>query len=346
MEALDLPLIWSGLIALAVMLYVVLDGFDLGIGILTAFARSDTERNMMTATIEPFWDGNETWLVLGGGGLYAAFPLAYAIIMPAFYLPILVMLAALIFRGVAFEFRHKAVRKPTRLFWNGAFAYGSLVAAFSQGLILGGYIQGITVEGRNFAGSPFDWFTPFSVLVGVALVIGYVLLGVSWLILKTDGELQDFARKWGRRALIGVALGMAIISVATLAIDPIVTQHWGITMSKIDLSKAIFVMPIPITSALLMVWLWRDLQAKPRYDWRPYLLSVGIFATGFIGLAVSLFPYLVPFEVDVWTAAARDNALAFLLVGAVVMLPTILLYTAYVHKLFWGKVKEGDGYHG
>jgi len=346
MDALDLPLIWSGLIAVAVFMYVVLDGFDLGIGVLTTFARSDTERNMMTATIEPFWDGNETWLVLGGGGLYAAFPLAYAIIMPAFYLPILIMLAALIFRGVAFEFRHKAVREPTRRFWNGAFAYGSLIAAFSQGIILGGFIQGITVEGRDFAGGAFDWLTPFSILVGCSVVIGYVLLGVSWLILKTEGDLQDFARKWGRRAMIGVALGMALVSLATLSIDPRVTARWGLSMTHIDISKAVFVLPIPIISGLLMLWLWRDLNGKTRYDWRPYVLSVGIFLTGYAGFAVSLFPFLVPFQVDIWTAAARDNALGFLLVGAVVMIPTILLYTAYVHKLFWGKVEEGDGYHG
>lgn len=346
MESLDLPLIWSVLIAVAVMMYVILDGFDLGIGVLTAFARSDTERNMMTATIEPFWDGNETWLVLGGGGLFAAFPLAYAVIMPAFYLPILIMLAALIFRGVAFEFRHKAVRPTTRKFWNGAFAYGSLIAAFSQGLILGGFIQGIDVEGRDFAGGAFDWLTPFSIIVGVSVVIGYVLLGVTWLILKTDGDLQEFARKWGVRALIGVAVGMAVISFATLSIDPRVTARWGITMSSVDFTKAVFVLPVPLISGALMIWLWRDLTLKTQHDWRPYILCVGIFLTGYIGLAISLFPYLVPFQFTVWDTAARDNALGFMLVGAVIMIPTILIYTAYVHKLFWGKVAEGDGYHG
>jgi len=346
MEFLDLPLIWSIFIAAAVMLYVAFDGYDLGIGILTIFADSDKERNMMTSTIEPFWDGNETWLVLGGGGLFAAFPLAYAILMPSFYLPILVMLAALIFRGVAFEFRHKAVRKPTQKFWNGAFAYGSLVATLMQGLILGGFIQGFKVEGRAFAGTTFDWLTPFSVLIALSLVAGYLLLGTAWLILKTEGELRDGAIKWAKRSLIGTALGMAMVSFATLSIDPRVTAKWGISMSAIDFSKAVYLLPIPLACGGLMVWLWKDLVAGNAPDWRPYLLTIGIFLTGYLGLGVSLFPYIVPFEFTVWDAAARDNSLMFLFFGAAFMLPTILIYTAYVHHLFWGKVKEGDGYHG
>ncbi|MGD9195178.1 MAG: cytochrome d ubiquinol oxidase subunit II, partial [Methyloceanibacter sp.] len=193
----DLPLIWAVLIAVAVMMYVVLDGMDLGVGMLSAFAEDDEERNMMSATIEPVWDGNETWLILGGGGLFAAFPLAYAVIMPAVYLPVLVMLAALIFRGVAFEFRHKAVRPPTRRFWNGAFYGGSLVAAFSQGLILGAFIAGFETDGRNFAGGAFDWLSPFSLLTGVSVTIGYILLGACWLVLKTEGELQTKAKRFG-----------------------------------------------------------------------------------------------------------------------------------------------------
>lgn len=346
MEMLDLPHIWAVFIAIAVMLYVAFDGYDLGIGMLTAYAFSDQERNMMTATIEPFWDGNETWLVLGGGGLFAAFPLAYAILMPSFYLPILVMLAALIFRGVAFEFRHKAVRKRTQKFWNGAFAYGSLVATLSQGFILGGFIQGFTVEGRAFAGGTFDWFTPFSVLVALSMVAGYLLLGTTWLILKTEGELREGSIKWAKRSLIGTALGMALVSFATLSIDPRVTAKWGVSMATIDFSKAVYMLPIPLACGGLMVWLWKDLFSKKSPDWRPYLLAVGIFLTGYVGLGVSIFPYIVPFEVTIWEAAARDNALMLLFVGAAVMLPIILAYTAYVHSLFWGKVKEGDGYHG
>ena len=344
----DLPLIWAVLIAVAVMMYVLLDGFDLGIGILTGFAADEDERSMMTASIEPVWDGNETWLVLGGGGLFAAFPLAYAILIPAFYLPVFIMLAALIFRGVAFEFRHKAVRQPTKRFWNGAFFGGSLAAALSQGVILGAFIQGVEVSGRAYAGGGFDWLTPFSLLVGFAVVIGYVLLGSCWLILKTEGQLREGARKWARRALIGVALAMAAVSLATLSIDPRVTARWGVSMSHVEFGKFALLAPIPIVGGALIAALWRDLALKnqPALDWRPIVLAAGIFLTGYLGIAASLFPYNVPFAKTVWETAARDNALGFMLVGAAVMLPVILGYTAYVYHLFWGKVKPGDGYHG
>lgn len=342
----DLPLIWSVLIATAVMLYVLLDGMDLGIGILTGFAESDDERNLMTATIEPVWDGNETWLILGGGGLFAAFPLAYAILMPAFYLPVLFMLAALIFRGVAFEFRHKAVRRPTKLFWNGAFFGGSLVAALSQGLILGGFVQGVTVEGRSFAGGAFDWLTPFSLLVAASVATGYVLLGACWLVLKTEGEVQTRARRRGFMVLIGVAVCFAAVSLATLSIDPRVTERWGFSMSHIEFGKLLPLAPIPLIGLIFTVLAGRDLAMNVRApDWRPYLYSAGIFLSGYLGLAVSLFPNLVPFEVDVWEAAARDNALGLMLVGAAVMLPVILIYTGYVYSLFWGKVDPDEAYH-
>ncbi len=344
----DLPLIWAGLIAVAVMLYVLLDGFDLGIGMLCHFADNEEERSMMTAAIEPVWDGNETWLVLGGGGLFAAFPLAYAILMPAFYLPIIIMLAALIFRGVAFEFRHKAVRKTTKRFWNGAFAGGSFTAAAMQGLILGAFVQGVAVDGRAYAGGPLDWLTPFTILTAASVVIGYVLLGASWLILKTEGATQQGARKWARRALLGATLAMAAVSLATLSIDPRVTERWGVSMTAIDFSKFVVVAPVPIITAALVAWLWRDIVAKPEKapDWRPYLLSAGVFLTGYLGLAISLFPYNVPFAKTIWETAARDNALGLMFAGAAVMLPVILIYTVYVYSLFWGKVKPGDGYHG
>lgn len=344
----DLPLIWSLLIAVAVMLYVLLDGFDLGVGMLFAFGKDAEQQNMMTATVEPVWDGNETWLVLGGGGLFAAFPLAYAVLMPAFYLPVLIMLAALIFRGVAFEFRHKAVRSSTRKFWNGAFAGGSFAAAAAQGLILGGFIQGVTMEGRQFSGGAFDWATPFSLLVAVSVIAGYVLLGACWLVLKTDGHLQAFARRWAIRAMIAVTIAMGAVSLGTLSIDPRVTERWGVSMSAIDWSKFVFVAPIPLLAGAFLAALWRDLALKPNAapDWRPYLFAAGVFLMGYLGLAISLFPYLIPFERTIWETAARDNALGLMLVGAAIMLPVILGYTAYVYSLFWGKVKPGDGYHG
>ena len=300
-------------------------------------------------SIAPFWDGNETWLVLGGGGLFAAFPLAYAVIMPAVYLPVLVMLAALIFRGVAFEFRHKAVRQTTRGFWNGAFYGGSLVAAFSQGLILGSFITGFETDGRSFAGSAFDWLSPFSALTGVSVTIGYILLGACWLVLKTEGELQLKAKRFGLIALIAVSICFALVSLATLSVDPRVTERWGLSMTEFDFGKMLPLSPVPLAGFALTVWLASDLmrigtpQSGP--DWRPYLLATGIFLSGYVGLAISLYPWLVPFEFNLWQAAARDNALGLMLVGAGIMLPLILLYTAYVYRLFWGKVKPGDGYH-
>jgi cytochrome d ubiquinol oxidase subunit II len=346
----DLPFIWAMLISTAIALYVLLDGMDLGIGMLTGLATSDEERNMMTATIEPVWDGNETWLVLGGGGLFAAFPLAYAILLPAFYLPIFFMLAALIFRGVAFEFRHKAVREPTRKFWNGAFMGGSLVAALTQGLMLGAFIQGVTVEDGAYAGGTFDWLTPFSLLVAASVAIGYILLGACWLVLKTMDELYDKARKWARMALIGVAVCFLVVSLATLAIDPDVADRWGFSMTEIQPRTLLPLLPVPLTGMALCAWLYRDLSMIPgpdaAPDWRPWLLSAGVFMSGLVGLGISMFPYIVPFEVTIWEAAARENALMFMFVGAAFMLPIILIYTAFVYRLFWGKVKPGDGYHG
>ncbi len=240
---LDLPMIWAVIIATAVFLYVVLDGFDLGVGILFPLA-SDAERDVMLASIAPVWDGNETWLVLGGGGLFAAFPLAYATLMPAMYLPIGFMLVALIFRGVAFEFRGKAGASGKR-FWTAAFAVGSLVAGLSQGLVLGGFLQGITVEGRSFAGGPWDWLTPFSLLVAVSLAIGYALLGACWLILKTQGELNLKARRWSRRLALGVSFAVFAVSLAMLSVDPTVAARWGVSMTAVEWGTFVKVAPLP-----------------------------------------------------------------------------------------------------
>ena len=349
-DFIDLPLLWAILLAVGVLMYVLLDGFDLGVGMLTSRATSDDERNMMSATIEPVWDGNETWLIIGGGGMFAAFPKAYAILMPAFYLPLLIMLAALIFRGVAFEFRHKAVRAPTRVFWNGAFWGGSLTAAFSQGIMLGAFVQGVKVEDGAWAGGAFDWLTPFALLTGISVTIGYILLGACWLILKTEGELQARARGWAKLTLIGVAMCFALVSFATLSVNPQVVDRWGFSLTDIDFAKLLPLSPIPLAGMALCVLLWRDIvrldqDTTSTPHWRPWLYAAGIFLSGYLGLGISIFPDIVPFEVSIWEAAARDNALALMGVGAVIMLPIILAYTAYVYSLFWGKVKPGDGYH-
>jgi len=337
----DYPLIWSVLIATTIIVYVILDGFDLGIGILTGHARSDQHRSMMTATIGPVWNGNAIWLILGGCALFAAFPLAYAVLVTALYMPILVMLLALIFRKVAFVFLHRANGSGTRTFWNKAFQWGSSITAFFQGIILGAVIQGMAIDGRVFAGDAWDWLTPFSILTGLSVFAGYTLLGATWLVLKLEGEYQELARSWARRALFAAAIAMTVISLATLSIDERVTERWGINMSSIDLSTFLPVSIIPAFTVFLFAFVWKDLDGDDFTvpAWRPYLGTAGIFLCGYLGLAVSLFPYLVPFELTVWDTAASGNDLKLLLVVAAVILPITLMYTAFVYKLYWGKVK-------
>jgi len=342
MFGIELSLIWAILIAVAVFLYVILDGFDLGVGILFPFAKDTHERDQMQAAIAPVWDGNETWLVLGGGGLFAAFPKAYAALMPAVYIPIILMLLALIFRGVAFEFRHHG-RNRGKTFWTAAFAGGSLVAAFSQGLVLGAFVQGVDVQAGVFVGGAFDWLTPFSLLVGASVVAGYALLGAAWLVFRTQGELFERSRRQLKMLVVITAVAMAGISLATLNIDPRVTERWGLTMTAIDWGAFIKLAPLPIVAAVLCGWLW--IGADKRHHLQPYLLAVGLFATGFFGLAVSLWPYILPFAMTPAEAAAADNALALMLAGALPMLPIILGYTGYVYWLFRAKVSHEAAYH-
>lgn len=337
----DLPLIWAVIIATAVALYVLLDGFDLGVGILFPLA-SPKERDTMVASIAPVWDGNETWLVLGGGGLFAAFPLAYAIIMPALYLPVGIMLTALIFRGVAFEFRAHG-RKSGKKWWTVAFAAGSTVAAVAQGFVLGGFLQGITIEGRSFAGGPFDWLTPYTLLVAAGLVAGYALLGAAWLVFKTDGELQRRARTWVRSLIVAVAIALGAVSLATLSLGGEIIARWGISLDGgVNLGQFAKFAIIPVLGVIASLAVWYFAKKGP--DYMAYLATVGVFLSGFAGLAVSIFPHVVPFSVTVHEAAARDNALALMLVGTAVMLPIILGYTAYVYWIFRGKAEAG-AYH-
>jgi len=335
----DLPLVWGGIIAVAVLLYVLLDGFDLGIGILFPFARDDTFRNRMVNSIAPFWDGNETWLVLGGGGLFAAFPLAYSIVMPAFYIPIILMLVCLIFRGVAFEFRFKA--EASRQFWDFGFHFGSLGAAFMQGIILGGIVQGVTVKDRAFAGGPFDWLTAFSVMTGVALVVGYILLGSTWLYMKSHGELQVWARKTARYSFIYILGFMALVSLWVPFLDNDIGQRW------FSGNHLYMLMPIPAITAALFVCLWVSLRPRDKgqeKDHLPFLFSLGIFVMGYIGLAVSMWPHIVPYSVTIWQAAAAPESQSLLLVGVVIMLPIILAYTGWCYYIFRGKATDEPTY--
>jgi cytochrome d ubiquinol oxidase subunit II len=329
-----LPVIWAGVIGTAVAMYVVLDGFDLGVGMLFPFAAGESERDRMMASVKPFWDGNETWLVLGGGGLLVAFPLAYAIIMPAFYIPIIVMLLALVFRGVAFEFRGLAGGKMK---WNFAFAGGSTLAALCQGLVLGGLIQGIKVQNGAFAGGPFDWATPFALTCGLGVMTGYALLGATWLILKTDGEMAKAARRHAFMLLLGVLFFMAVVSLWTPLSIPSIAQRW------FSIPNIFYLWPVPLITALVALACWFGLQRE--HDVLPFFSAIGLFLLGYLGLAISWFPYLVPPSVTVWDAAAAPVSQIFMLVGTLILLPIILGYTVMIYWLFRGKVAEGESYH-
>jgi cytochrome d ubiquinol oxidase subunit II len=330
----QLPLIWAGLIGVAVALYVILDGFDLGIGILFPFAKSDAERDRMLASIAPFWDGNETWLVLGGGGLLVAFPRAYSIIMPAFYLPIIVMLLSLVFRGVTFEFRGIAHRK---LFWNVVFAAGSTIAALCQGLVLGGMVQGVKIQNGAFAGGPFDWLTPFGVLCGCGVVAGYALLGATWLMLKTDGELARRSAAHAKELLVAVLLFMAAVSVYTPLALPRIAHRW------FTLPNLFYLAPIPVLTVLIALAQWRSIGA--RREAAPFLASIALFVLGYLGLVISSYPYIVPPQLTIWDAAAAPSSQLFMLTGTLLLLPIVLGYTAFTYWLFHGKVAEGASYH-
>ena len=330
----DLPLVWFGLIGTAIFLYVLLDGFDLGVGILFPFAPSDQCRDRMMNSIAPFWDGNETWLVLGGGGLFAAFPLAYAILMPALYMPVIFMLLGLIFRGVAFEFRFKA--NTSRRIWDYAFHFGSLAATFMQGMALGAFVQGVKIEGRSFAGGAFDWLNAYSVMTGMALVFGYALLGATWLVMKTDGITQDWARKCAAYVLGYVGFFLAVVSVSMPMMNPGVKTLW------FSMPNFFYLLPIPLVTAAFFVMIWRDLHTGREY--RPFFLSLGVFLTGYMGLGISLWPWLVPFEVTFRQAAAAAPSQSLLLVGTIVMLPVVLTYTGFCYYLFRGKASHESAY--
>lgn len=329
-----LPLIWAGIIGAAVILYVILDGFDLGIGMLFPFARDDGERDQMMASIAPFWDGNETWLVMGGVGLLVAFPPAYAILMPAMYLPVIVMLLALVFRGVAFEFREIGDNKAL---WNAAFAGGSTLAAFCQGVILGGLIQGIRVENGAFAGGPFDWATPFAMLCGVGVLSGYALLGATWLVMKTSGPVSERARHQAVWLLYLVLLFMAAVSLWTPIEFPEIRQRW------FSLPNFYYLWPVPLLTGVTAFVGWVALRMDNENV--PFLSTIVLFLLGFAGLVVSAFPYLVPPSLTIWQAAASPSSQTFILIGTVVLLPLVLAYTAYVYWLFRGKIGPGQSYH-
>jgi len=331
----DLPFLWAGIIAFAVLAYVLFDGFDLGIGILFPFFPDRHDRGVMMNSVAPVWDGNETWLVLGGGGLLAAFPLAYAVVLPALYAPLTVMLLGLIFRGVAFEFRWRDPRHERG--WDFGFAAGSIVAAFAQGIALGALVQGIPVANRAYAGGWWDWLTPFSILTGVALVVGYALLGATWLVMKTHGEVQRAAHGFAWRAGIGTLLLIGIVSLITPFLDPIFMQRW------FAYPAVLYASPIPVLVVVCAAALFWGLAQKR--DALPFLAANGLFVLSYIGLGISFYPHIVPPKLTIWDAAAPDASLKFLIVGAVILVPLILAYTALSYWVFRGKVDPDAGYH-
>ena len=334
--AIDLATLWAFIIAFAVFVYIVMDGFDLGLGILFPLFPAKADRDVIMNSVAPVWDGNETWLVLGGGGLMAAFPLAYAVLMPALYTPMIAMLIGLIFRGVAFEFRWRTTQSK-RNRWDIAFAGGSWLATLAQGMALGAILQGIHVEGRHYGGGWWDWLTPFSILTGLALVVGYALLGATWLVLKTEGELRDKAYGLSWSLLFAMLGAIGAVSIATPFLHIQYAQRW------FAWPNIILTAPVPVAVAGVTILLLRSLARKQ--DSQPFFLTLALFALSYAGLGISMYPFIVPQSITIWQAASPANSQIFMLVGVTVLIPLILGYTAWAYWVFRGKVRAGSGYH-
>lgn len=332
----ELSVIWAVIILFAIMMYIIMDGFDLGLGILYPFFKSKEERDIIMNTVAPVWDGNETWLVLGGAGLLAAFPLAYSVILSALYLPIILMLIGLVFRGVAFEFRFKALEHE-RHFWDKAFICGSITATFFQGVTLGAYVQGIPVVDRVYAGEPFDWLSLFSVFTGIGLVFTFSLLGSTWLIIKTDGELQNRAYKI--TTYLGWVLLAFIISISiwTPLSDSRIAERW------FSFPNILWFSPIPLLVLACTYLLMRTVANK--HQVLPFVATLMLVFLGYTGLGISLWPNIIPPDVSIWEAASPPQSQGFTLVGALLIIPIILVYTGWAYYVFRGKITHGEGYH-
>ncbi len=333
---LDLPLLFAFVIAFGIAMDVVMDGFDLVVGILFPAAPSDLDRDVMMNSLAPIWDGNETWLVLGGTALIGAFPVAYATLLPAFYVPLMVMLFALIFRGLAFEFRFRATR--LRPLWDWSFAGGSALAGFCQGLVLGAFIEGVPVTRDAFAGTTFGFLSPFAIASGLGLVAGYALLGATWLILRTEATTAAFARKAAGPALLVTLAFIALISLWTPIAQPAIAQRW------FSLPNILFLWPVPLLTAFIAYVIWRTINGVREAV--PFIGSILLFLLALLGLGISLFPYAVPRSITIWQAAASTPTLEFLGVGVLIIVPIILAYLAYAHWIFRGKTQPGMGYGG
>jgi cytochrome d ubiquinol oxidase subunit II len=332
----DLPLVWAVIILFGIMMYVVMDGFDLGIGMLFPFFPEKDDRDVMMNTVAPIWDGNETWLVLGGAGLFAAFPLAYSVILTAFYLPLILMLVGLVFRGVAFEFRFKSEPGKRRM-WDKAFAGGSYVATFFQGVTLGSFVEGVPVRDGVYGGGSLDWIAPFALFTGVGLVFAYALLGATWLVMKTEGALQTRMRALARRLVCVLLAAIVGISIWTPLAHEYIAHRW------FTLPNLIWFSPVPLLVALGTYGLLRALRRGAHVS--PFLMTLGLMFLGYSGLVISLWPNVIPPSVSIWEAAGPPQSLGFTLVGALLIIPIILMYTSWSYWVFRGKVRHGEGYH-
>ncbi|WP_440095193.1 cytochrome d ubiquinol oxidase subunit II [Acinetobacter baumannii] len=332
----DLSLIWIVIIAIGVFVYVVLDGFDLGIGILFPFITSKEERDVMMNTVAPVWDGNETWMVLGGAALYAAFPVVYSVVLSALYMPIILMLIALIFRGVAFEFRFKA--NKTKKLWDKAFIYGSVLASFFQGVILGAYIQGIKVENHIYAGGGLDWLTAFSIFTGIGVVVLYAALGCGWLIFKTELDLQTKMYGLMPKLISVLFLIFGVVSIYTPLTQPEIATRW------FSQPQLLYFSPVPVLVVVLTGLILR--ACKKRYELAPFIYSLALVFLAYTGFIISLWPNVIPPSISIWDAAAPESSQLFALIGALILIPIILVYTGLSYWVFRDKVRVGDeGYH-
>jgi len=334
----DLAVMWFVIIVFATLMYIVMDGFDLGIGILFPFVRDKHCRDVMVNSVAPVWDGNETWLVLGGAALFGAFPLAYAVIIDALTVPLSLMLIGLIFRGVAFEFRFNAT-PAHRPFWDKAFQGGSLLATFFQGVVVGAVISGFPVAGRQFIGGPLDWLTLFNLFCGIGLVIAYALLGASWLIMKSEDPLQARMRKLTPWLLLALLLVIATISLWTPLKHPVIASRWFST------PNIFFLLPVPVLVLLCSVAIWRTVKSKTHAHALPFVLTLGLIFLGFSGLGISIWPHIIPPDITLWDAASPTQSLGFMLIGALFIIPFILVYSFWSYYVFRGKVRHGEGYH-
>jgi len=332
----DFSIIWFAIIVFGTLMYIVMDGFDLGIGLLLPFNKDPIERDMMVNTVAPVWDGNETWLVLGGAALYGAFPLAYSVLLDALSIPLTAMLIGLIFRGVAFEFRFKATLEH-RAFWDKSFIAGSLLATFSQGVAVGAILNGFPVVGREYAGSAMSWLAPFPLFCGIGLVIAYALLGCTWLIMKTEHDLHRKMSALATPLTLTLLLVVGIISIWTPLTHADIAQRW---FSRPNL---FWFLPVPVLVVLCSWGIVRAIKREAHYS--PFILTLALIFLGFSGLGISIWPNIIPPSITIWQAASPASSQAFMLVGGLLIIPVILGYTFWSYYVFRGKIKADEGYH-